>query len=86
MVFVPVVHRESAASPRAQELGHELTQVIQRFLQRHPDASAEDVSRALRLAVEEPSGRKETAQIALTIGLALLIALGGVLAWVLQAR
>jgi hypothetical protein len=59
--------------------------VIQRFRPRHPDANPEDVSRALRLALGEPSGRKETAQVALVIGLAVLIALGGLLAWALQA-
>jgi hypothetical protein len=86
MVFVPVVHRKRPPSPKAQELGNELTQIVQRFRQKHPELSSEEVSEAFRLAAEGGTGRKETAQVALAFAVALLIAVGGLLLWALLKR
>lgn len=47
---VPVMHAASLPSPRAQELGERLAEVVRDYQQRTPDLSATEIQQAMQVA------------------------------------
>jgi hypothetical protein len=69
-MFVPPV--QDRASALAIELGNKIAGLIQEFRQSHPGTSDADVRNAIRIA-EMQSGSRARAQVAIAIGVALLL-------------
>jgi hypothetical protein len=75
--FSPVVE-----SARAQDLGNDLSRLIDDYRRQHPGTTDADVHGALRIAARRSGGTLPAALLlALTAGLLILVLLGMALVW-----
>ncbi|KPJ61566.1 MAG: hypothetical protein AMJ46_00165 [Latescibacteria bacterium DG_63] len=81
MPFVPVTP-PPPPSPRAQELGRRLREVIDNFRREHPDMTGTEISQAMGLAMRGAGSRRQ----ALLIGVVLALLALGFLAFFLFRR
>lgn len=80
--FVPYVpvHHSQPPSPRAEELGQRLTEVLQQFEVKYPDLTRLEMRQALGIALSR-AGREDVENRARPVAIALVVAaVAGVLA------
>ena len=75
MSFVPVAPPQPP-SPRAQELGRRLGEVVEKFRREHPDLTGTEIRQAMGLA----TGGMGAKSVALLVALALGLLAAGLLA------
>jgi hypothetical protein len=68
MPFVPVVPA-SPPSPRAQELGRRLSEVVENFRREHSDMSGTEIRQAMRLAMGGVGVRPRALILGVVLGL-----------------
>ena len=68
MAFVPYVAPSSPPSPRAQELGRQLSEAIEKYCQENPDISGTEIRQAMALAQRGVGAGKQSVAIALVVG------------------